>query len=250
MGTEVIAGIFTALGTVAAAGIAIIPQRSGWRNQIQTDLDIFYKLLPLSDGVADDIILSEYRKSIFASVENGMRPSRRWRSVFNTLLALVVIFAIGMLMNHLAGIPITPALIVKMLISIASGWLIGVCACEVLFRFPKTDRNPFYRLSKKDADLKAQTDQLTEEMEREYRDAGWVSNYTAYLGWKRDKWGAYLYQKAVRKDGNSENRDDCRDEDVEAGESDEKGNDVLHDDLQGERDAVDGNATGGVGRDG
>lgn len=48
----------------------------------------------------------------------------------------------------------------------------------------------------------------------------------------------------------SANRDDGGKEQVDQGEDDEKGSDVLHDDLQDERDADDGNATGGVGKGG
>lgn len=81
---------------------------------------------------------------------------------------------------------------------------------------------------------------IYEMLERRHREEGWVSNYYLYERSKKAEWG---YRDAA-------DRYDCRDEDVEAGEVDEKESDVLHDDLQGERDAVDGNATGGVGRDG
>ena len=250
MSTEAVAAIFTALGAIAAAGIMIIPQRQGWRSRVQKDLDIFYRLFPLSGGAADDIVLYKYKRSIFSNIEKGLRPSGMRRSVGSVSLVLLVTFAVGIAINYLAGIPITQGVIATMLIFMALGSFIGWAIAKILLRFPKTDRNPFYRLWKENEELKAQAAQFKEEMEKEYKDEGWVSNYTAYLLWRRYKWGTFLYQNRVGEDRDAADRDDRREDDVEAGEDDEKGSDVSHDDLQGERDADDGNATEGVGKDG
>lgn len=250
MSAEAVAAIFTALGAIAAAGIMIIPQRQGWRSRVQKDLDIFYRLFPLSGGAADDIVLYKYKRSIFSNIEKGLSPSGMRRSVGSVSLVILITFAAGIAINYLAGIPITLALVVTMLISMSIGLLIGWAITKVLIRFPKTDRNPFYRIWKENEELKAQAAQFKEEMEKEYKDEGWVSNYTAYLLWRRYKWGTFLYQNRVGEDRDSADRDDGGKEQVDRGEDDEKGSDILHDDLHGERDAVDGNATGGVGRDG
>lgn len=246
MGTEVIVAIFTAAGVIAAAGIAAIPQRPGWRQRVQKDLEVFYKLFPLADSISDSVILDEYRSFIFSSVKKEVSPQARRHPFISSLIIFSVAFAAGLIINYLRGVPITPALIAFLLVSALVGCLIGWVLSEILVKFPKTDHNPLYRISKEIEELRAESKKIEEEA----KEMGLVSNYAAYRSWRRRKWDAHLYQEVVWKYRNAAAGNECGDDDVDADESNEEFDNVAHDDLHGECDAVDGNATGGVERDG
>lgn len=221
MDAQVITAIFTTLGVIAAAAIAIIPNRTGWRSTVKEDIDIFYKMIPLTDNLNDRFILERYRRFIFSRISEEIGPSKS-RSPVRTFVTLAIVFFIGMVVTYLLGIPLTPYAIIAMIISMAVGWLVGEGLCRLLCRFPKTDRNPLYRMTKETEELRAQCEQADEELEELWKESGMVSNYTAYIGWRRERWGAYLYNKRVRKDGDTKDGDDGSDERVAADEANDE----------------------------
>lgn len=218
MTSEAVAAIFTAIGVVIAACIARIPQLPGWRDDIKDDLNILYRLIPLTDSVSDWIILERYRKFIFSHVNSGFDPPSRM-GVIVAIAVWVASFLLSLLVDHLLGIPITPITIATTIPAMIVGWLLGLGLEKILENHPKTNLNPIYRMKKEANELREQVKKENQELESQIRDIGLISNYDAYLLWRRHSWGTPLPKKDKGKDGDTADRENGGNQDVTAHEA-------------------------------
>lgn len=70
--TGLLPGIVSALGVVIAAIVAALSGNFGWRASVAKDIDLFYKMFPLSDNFDEDLILERLRVTAFLRVEKGL----------------------------------------------------------------------------------------------------------------------------------------------------------------------------------
>lgn len=238
MDTGVVVAIITAFATVIASAIAAVSGGLGWRTSVLRDVEAFEKLYPLVDSGREEVSLEMLRARIFKKLDREM--SRSYENVRRFALFAITYLAVEIVLNFAMNRGVSVEFFaIQVSIAIAYGFAI-VGLVKLLERHPASDRNPLYVQAQNEKKMEEAAETIYKMLEQKHMEDGWVSNFYLYEQSKKAEWG---YR-------DSANRDDGGKEQVDRGEDDEKGSDVLHDDLQGERDADDGNATGGVGKDG
>lgn len=238
MDTGIVIAIIAAAATVIAAGITTISNGFGWQTSVLRDIEVFEKLYPLVDKGREEVNLEIFRARIFRRLEKGI--SKRSTNIRRFLLFGLVYFILMIAQYFVTGKEINAERVAYSFVcAIIYGAVITGIA-KLMEYHPARKWNPIYVQAQRLRDAEKIFDDFFATIEQEHRAEGWVSNFYLYEQSKKAEWG---YR-------DSADRDDGGKEQVDRGEDDEKGSDVLHDDLQGERDADDGNATGGVGKDG
>ena len=203
MSDAVSAALIAAAAAVVSSVVTVLAHRVGWRASASKDIDLFYRMLPLSDDFDQDLTLERLRITAFNRVERGLsRPSRNIRMFSWLFLANVAVVgawsvSVGRYVDHLWF-----ALYDLAAISIVSAAYVGVIA--LLRRVPRTKWNPYYVEEQeriKMSEILRESRELIERMN--VRDE-WFGNYYHYKQSKKAEWGyRHPSQKAQGKRGDA-----------------------------------------------
>ena len=181
-------GIVSALGVVIAAIVAALSGNFGWRASVAKDIDLFYKMFPLSDNFDEDLILERLRVTAFLRVEKGLAgPSRNvktfaWFFIANSAVIAAWSLSTGRYEEH-PWFAFYDALVEAVMALLYVGLL------AVLRRHPKVKWNPYYQEERRRIEVMELVRKSRELIEKCDVESMWFGNYYHYKQAKKAEWG-------------------------------------------------------------